>query len=271
MTSVQTVLSPDQFGDRHATDRAGLQATDLVAQLADGQNGITLVQNPGFGMAVSVTQANNSTAAAQLGLLNGQFNYGNNTFYGTDTATVRVDSLMSYLIDLRDALTSNSTSGIQLAAENIDRINGQISETRGMVGGYAQRSLLSQSRSKTTAPRLTEGSFRGLQDVDFTERPPASAFFRPSFRPASRQPPVCRASAFWIFSEAETPSGGLTTAGLGLDRQARPASAAGCFGDRTSPAKRPARSGFARPKFAGARRWKFARAGSERSTFQTTV
>ncbi len=139
VVSVQTVLARINSEIASQLPGQGLVAGDLVAQLADGQNGITLVQNPAFGLPVSVTQANNSTAGKQLGLVDGQYNFGNGTFYGTDTAQVRVDSLMSYLVDLRDSLQANDVSGIQLAGQNIDRVSGTITETRGMVGGFAQR------------------------------------------------------------------------------------------------------------------------------------
>lgn len=167
MISVQTVLVRINSEISTQLTAQGLQATDLVAQLADGQNGITFVQNPSFGQAVSVTQANNSPAAKQLGLLDGQFNYGNNTFYGTDTAKVRVDSLMSYLIDLRDSLTTNDVNGIQLAGQNIDRVNNLITETRGMVGGYAQRVTFAQ-QVEDDRSAVDEQVRSEMQDVDFT-------------------------------------------------------------------------------------------------------
>lgn len=166
VVSVQTVL--DRINSEIASQlpAQGLLATDVVAQLADGANGINLVQNGSFGQALTVTQANNSTAAGQLGLLSGTYDASTSTFAGTDTAKVRVDSLMSYLIDLRDALTANDVSGIQLAGENIDRVNNAVAETRGMVGGFAQRVTFAQQveddRSAVDTKVRSE-----LEDVDF--------------------------------------------------------------------------------------------------------
>ncbi|MBX3379292.1 MAG: hypothetical protein KF805_04305 [Phycisphaeraceae bacterium] len=166
VVSVQTVLARINSEIASQLPAQGLLATDVVAQLADGANGINFVQNGSFTQALTVTQANNSPAAGQLGLLNGTFNSGTNTYAGTDTAKVRVDSLMSYLIDLRDALTANDVNGIQLAGENIDRVNGLISETRGMVGGFAQRVTFAKSveddRSAVDTKVRSE-----LEDVDF--------------------------------------------------------------------------------------------------------
>ncbi|MFO0860489.1 MAG: flagellin [Phycisphaerales bacterium] len=166
VVSVQTVLNRINSEIASQLPAQGLLATDLVAQLADGANGITLVQNGSFGQPISVTQANNSSAAEQLGLLKGTYNAGTGTFAGTDTAKVRVDSLMSYLIDLRDALSTNNVSGIQLAAENIDRVNGLISETRGLVGGYAQRVTFSQQVEEDRSTVDTKVRSE-LEDVDF--------------------------------------------------------------------------------------------------------
>lgn len=166
VVSVQTVL--DRINSEIASQlpAQGLLATDVVGQLADGANGINLVQNGSFGQALTVTQANNSTAAGQLGLLSGTYDASTSTFAGTDTAKVRVDSLMSYLIDLRDALTANDVSGIQLAGENIDRVNNAVAETRGMVGGFAQRVTFAQQveddRSAVDTKVRSE-----LEDVDF--------------------------------------------------------------------------------------------------------
>lgn len=167
LTNVQTVLARINSEIASQLPGQGLLAGDLVAQLADGANGITLVQNSAFTQAVKVEQANNSTAGRQLGLLGGAYNAGTSTFVGTDTAKVRTDNLVTYLIDLRDALQTNDVSGIQLAGENIDRIIGLISETRGMVGGFAQRvdfaTKIEDDRSAIDTKVRSE-----LQDVDYT-------------------------------------------------------------------------------------------------------
>jgi flagellin-like hook-associated protein FlgL len=164
---VQTVLARINSEIASQLPSQGLLAGDLVAQLADGATGITLVQNSAFTQAVKVEQANNSTAGRQLGLLGGAYNAGTSTFVGTDTAKVRTDNLVTYLIDLRDALQTNDVSGIQLAGENIDRIIGLISETRGMVGGFAQRvdfaTKIEDDRNAIDTKVRSE-----LQDVDYT-------------------------------------------------------------------------------------------------------
>lgn len=167
LTNVQTVMARINSEIASQLPGQGLLAGDLVAQLSDGANGITLVQNAAFTQAIKVEQANNSAAARQLGLLSGTYNAGTSTFVGTDTAKVRTDNLVTYLIDLRDALQTNDVSGIQLAGENIDRIIGLISETRGMVGGFAQRvdfaTKIEDDRNAIDTKVRSE-----LQDVDYT-------------------------------------------------------------------------------------------------------
>ncbi|HEX8878295.1 MAG TPA: flagellin [Phycisphaerales bacterium] len=167
LTNVQTVINRINSEIASQLPGQGLLATDLVAQLADGANGITLVQNNTFTQPVKVEQANNSTAGTQLGLVGGTYNGATSTFVGTDTAKVRTDNLVTYLMDLRDALQTNSVSGIQLAGENIDRIIGLISETRGMVGGFAQRvdfaSKIEDDRNAIDTKVRSE-----LEDVDYT-------------------------------------------------------------------------------------------------------
>lgn len=167
LTNVQTVINRINSEIASQLPGQGLLATDLVAQLADGANGITLVQNNTFTQAVKVEQANNSTAGTQLGLVGGTYNSASSTFVGTDTAKVRTDNLVTYLMDLRDALQTNNVSGIQLAGENIDRIIGLISETRGMVGGFAQRvdfaTKIEDDRNAVDTKVRSE-----LEDVDYT-------------------------------------------------------------------------------------------------------
>lgn len=167
MTSVQTLLTRINAEIASQLPAQGLLATDLVAQLADGANGITFVQNAAFTQPIRVTQANNSPAAQQLGLLAGTYNAGTSTFTGTDTAKVRPDNLMTHLLDLRDALRTNDAIGIGLAGENIDRMIGAVSETRGMVGGFAQRVDFAKKVEDDRTAVDTEVQSQ-LQDVDFT-------------------------------------------------------------------------------------------------------
>jgi flagellin-like hook-associated protein FlgL len=166
MTNIGTVISRINSQIASQLPGEGLNATDLVAQLSPGANGISLVQNSTFTGPVSVSALNNSPAAKQLGLLNGTYSQTTGTYQGTDTATVRPNNLMSALIDLQTALTNNDVNGIQLAANEIDSATGQITSTQGMVGGYEQR-VNNALQAESTKSTMNSSVKSQLQDVDY--------------------------------------------------------------------------------------------------------
>ncbi|MEM1331350.1 MAG: flagellin [Planctomycetota bacterium] len=146
----------------------GLAAGDLVAGLAADGNGITLSQGavPAASGGVSIAPNNNSTAAEDIGLLDGAYDTGTQAFVAQDRATVRVDSLFTALIDLRDSLTANDTVGIQLASQAIDGFTDQVGEQRALVGGYARR--ISSVRTFEEDRQLLDQTTRSqVQDLDF--------------------------------------------------------------------------------------------------------
>jgi flagellin-like hook-associated protein FlgL len=168
LTDVQSMLTRINAQLSIALNAAGLDPTDLVATLTDGANGIALVQNSTFPDPISVKQLNNSQAAAGLGLLNGTYDIASATFTGKDTGKVRVDDLFTRLIDLRDSLLANDTSGITLAGQGLDTTIAALVETRGTVGGYAKRvddaDVRELERSTTDTKARSD-----LRDVDITE------------------------------------------------------------------------------------------------------
>jgi flagellin-like hook-associated protein FlgL len=168
LTTVQGVL--DRINSQLSTALlgAGLNATDLVASVGDGGNGIQLVQNPAFPNALAVKTLNNSAAATDLGLLGGTWDATSATFTGQDRAKVRVDDLFTRLIDLRDSLRGNSTTGITLAGEDLATTLAALVETRGTVGGYARRVDDADVREADRA-NADERTRSELRDVDYTE------------------------------------------------------------------------------------------------------
>ncbi len=168
MTSVQTVLDAMNSQIQTQLAAAGMAPTTLVAGLASDGNGIMLTQDPGLPNQVQVAPNNNSQAAAELGLLGGVWNSTFHTLVGTDNAQVRVDSLFSHLVDLRDSLTANDVSGIGFAGADIEAATDSMVETRGMVGGFAQRVEGAITR-ETDRSVLDEATRSQLRDVDFTE------------------------------------------------------------------------------------------------------
>lgn len=150
-----------------ALTAAARPVTQLNAVLLDGDNGLTLDQN-GVAGAVTVTRRNNSQLAQDMGLLDGTFDAVNNRLVGEDRAKVRVDSVFTHLIDLRDALENDDTFGIQLATDGLNESIDRVSITRAEVGGFDRRvqSELSSQQNR----QVTDESIRSnLFDVDFAE------------------------------------------------------------------------------------------------------
>ncbi|MEX2218489.1 MAG: flagellin [Phycisphaerales bacterium] len=165
MASVQSVI--DRINAEAAAAGINVPA-DFNASLADGANGIALAQNPAWTGSPSIKQENNSPAAEQLGLLAGSFDVTTGVWQGADRATVRVDNLFTHLIDLRDALMSNDTTGITLAGERLESSVKRLAETRALVGGYAKRVIDGTVRQEDLNV-LDQKARSQLQDTDFTE------------------------------------------------------------------------------------------------------
>lgn len=148
---------------------AGLAVpADFQATLADGANGIALEDTLGGGGAISV-QSLNGHAAEDLGLLGGSFSAGAPArFAGEDRAKVRVDSVLTTLIELRDALTTSDGIGIQLAGERLETDGQRVLSARAIVGGRTQRVDAAQSRMEDDM-LLDQKVKSELQDVNFAE------------------------------------------------------------------------------------------------------
>ncbi len=147
---------------------AGMAPGDFTAQLPNDRNGLELIQSGAFGGSMLITRKNNSTAPEQLGLLDGAVDPSGDIFYSTDRAKVRVNNLFTSLIDLRDALRNNSTSGIQFASDKIEEAGARLTETHGLVGGYAKR-VDDEIRREQERVILNETTRSSLRDTDFAE------------------------------------------------------------------------------------------------------
>lgn len=168
MASVSTIIARINAEAGPQLAAAGLLATDLVASLSDGGNGIVLTQNNAFAGAIKVEKENNSNAAEDLGFLDGTYNGASASFVAQDRAKVRVDNLFSRLIDLRDALNANDTVGITRAGEDLQSVINIIAQTRGEVGGYGKTVDFATTveEDRTTVDTKVRSE---LQDVDFTD------------------------------------------------------------------------------------------------------
>lgn len=168
MTSVSTMLAAINSQVSTQLTSAGLAATDLTVGLSTDGNGLVFSQNAAFPNPVSFEQLNNSMALNDLGINAGSYDASTSSYRATDVATVRPSNLLTALIDLRDALRNNDTSGIALAGGSIDKAVGDLTEVRGLVGGYAQRVDFAGELQEDQ--RLMDTSIRSnLQDTDFSE------------------------------------------------------------------------------------------------------
>jgi flagellar hook-associated protein 3 FlgL len=142
---------------------------DFEATLADGANGITLVDSTGPPtQSTSVTRLN-GYAAEDLGLLDGTFTGGAPAVLaGSDRASVRVESVFSDLIDLRESLDGNDERGIVVASGRLEADDDRLIAARAVVGGRAQR--VEDAKTRVEDETLLDETVRsGLEDVDFTE------------------------------------------------------------------------------------------------------
>lgn len=168
MTDVGTVLARINSEIQAGLAAAGLPGTALTAGLSATTNGISLTQDASFTGAIRVEKLNNSAAAEHLGLTTGTYDAGSATLTGEDRAKVRVESLFTHLMDLREALRSNSVTGIRLAAEGIEESIGSLSELRGLVGSYVQR-VESAAEREVDRQTMDLAVRSELRDTDYAE------------------------------------------------------------------------------------------------------
>jgi flagellar hook-associated protein 3 FlgL len=141
---------------------------DFSAGISDSSNGIALTQNASYPTGPTIAAKNQSAAAQQLGLMDGTYDAAAHIYRGTDRAKVRVDNLFSTLIDLRDALRNNDTTGITLAGSELETHTDRLATTRALVGGYAKR-VEDGTKLQQDQDVLDQQTKSQLQDTDFTE------------------------------------------------------------------------------------------------------
>jgi len=148
----------------------GVSPSDFSVGLTAGDNGISFGQSSAMDALgpIGTTRMNRSVAAEQLGLMDGTYDAASATFVGEDRATVRVDSIFTALIDLRDALQDDDDFGIQLATQRLDQFVDDVSGSRALVGGYARRVADAKIFEEDRAI-LDETTRSQLRDLDFIE------------------------------------------------------------------------------------------------------
>lgn len=168
MTTVGAVIARINAQLDAGLAAAGYPAGTITASIGATDNGIVLSRTGSFPSPLGVTKTNNSPAAEDLGLMGGSVSTDGATLTGTDRAGVRVDNLFSALMDLRDALRADNTSGIALAGERMEQFVGRVAQERAVVGGYARR--IDQELLLEEGRRTVDLTTRSrLLDTDFAE------------------------------------------------------------------------------------------------------
>ncbi|MEQ9455402.1 MAG: flagellin [Phycisphaeraceae bacterium] len=146
---------------------AGLTlGADFTIGLKATGNGLEITDNTAGANDFIVSSLGPELTAEHLGIAG---NAGAaNTLTGTDTNTIRAQNVFTHLMDLRDALAGNDTSGIALA---MDKLNGDLDRldaSRATVASAASR--VAQQTQRIEDMKLTEQILLSdLQDADLTE------------------------------------------------------------------------------------------------------
>lgn len=167
-TTVGAVIDAINAQADAALTAAGRPTSDFSAGLSNSSNGLVLSQDPVLGSTMTVVAKNQSKAAEQLGLRDGTFDAASGELLGEDRAKVRVDNLFTHLIDLADALRNNDTIGIEIASGKLDEAIERLTQTRGLVGGYAQR--IGDEMIREEDRQLMDIAVRSqFRDLDYAE------------------------------------------------------------------------------------------------------
>lgn len=159
-TDVQTVVA--------AINAASGGVGGFLADIDPATNGIRFTDAAGGPDPIRVTSLN-GYAAEDLGLLDGNSGSGPPAqLIASDRSGVRVNSVFSTLIDLRESLTNNNSRGITFAGERLQADLDRLSSSRALVGSRARQVEREQTRLEDTT--LLDTSLKSqLQDLDFVE------------------------------------------------------------------------------------------------------
>lgn len=167
MTTVQDVIDRINAEAGAAMSRGEIPPGSFSAGLTDGENGIAFNDPLALG-EITVEKQNNSPAADDLGLMSGTYDATSARLVSQDRATVRVQNVLTTLMDLRDALRNNDSDGITLAGSQLDQHVDRLNATHGLVGVYGQRVEQAHVRQQDL-DLLDQSTKSQLQDLDFTD------------------------------------------------------------------------------------------------------
>ncbi|MCB9850081.1 MAG: hypothetical protein H6817_05190 [Phycisphaerales bacterium] len=148
-----------------AAANAGVAVT---AELTDTGNGIRMADATGGAGTLSVSRLNNSFAIDDLGLFNKFASNASTELVGDDVNGARANGLLTALYDLEQAMRSDDSQGMSIAAEDINTHLEQFSKARGIVGARAaaMQDRLTQTENAVFA---TQELLSEVQDLDYTE------------------------------------------------------------------------------------------------------
>ena len=138
---------------------------ETTVAFATSGNGIVITDTAGGPDAPTITPANFSTAAADLGLNEPA---AGNVITGTDVNQVTSAGVFSHLSNLRDALRGNNLASITSASEHLAEDLDQVVRVRGETGARVQE--LEQRETRIEDQNVATASLlSSLEDVDITE------------------------------------------------------------------------------------------------------
>ncbi|MFA7236079.1 MAG: hypothetical protein WC058_04365 [Phycisphaeraceae bacterium] len=155
-TTVQDVLA--------AINAAG--GGSVTAALAADGNGIVLTDTTAGADAFTTSELNGSHTAEQLGLLANAGAGG--TITGSDVGQVRVESVLTHLMMLRDGLTNDDARLITDAGSKLSTDGNSVTSARADVG--VRERLASDLTSRLSDQKLGAQSLLStMQDADYNE------------------------------------------------------------------------------------------------------
>ena len=137
----------------------------LAARLAHDGNGIELVDATEGDGRLIVSTLNGSFAAQQLGL---EGETDTSTLTGDDRSLVRVESVFTHLMDLRDALLAGDEIAVAEAVERLEEDQQRAARARSEAGHRSTMVHAAMDRFETR--QIADESLRAtLRDVDYTD------------------------------------------------------------------------------------------------------
>ena len=137
----------------------------LSAGLAATGNGITLTDSTGGAGDLTVTRANYSQAASDLGILSST---SGTVLTGVDVNPITPDGAFTDLLGLRDALLANDQAGISFYTGRLDGDYSRLLESRASLGAKQQRLETVRQRISSEVLEL-KSMLSDRIDLDYAE------------------------------------------------------------------------------------------------------